>query len=331
MSESTITQFLQLSPPTGTCSDNGTVDFAEAEEGKKSAAERETLTSINDDLKRGAGPRRFFYKDLASATSNFLENKMLGEGGFGSVYKGYLIDLDMAVAVKKVSRGSKQEKKEYVTEVKTISQLRHRNLVQLLGCCHDRGEFLLVYEFMPNGSLDGRLFGKKSPLAWAVRLMDHELGPKTIMLVGTLAYMASEYISTCRVSQELDVFSFRVVALEIATRRKVVNRYKEFEMGLVAWVWDLYGERKLLSAANERMDSRFDEQQMTCLLIVGLWCAHPDRCFRPSIRQAIQVLNFETTMPNLPSKMHVPSYHVPTPSVSYGEPFITNSSFEVGR
>ncbi|KAH9664246.1 hypothetical protein KPL70_019952 [Citrus sinensis] len=163
------------------------------------------------------------------------------------------------------------------------------------------------------------------------RLMDHELGPKTIMLVGTLAYMASEYISTCRVSQELDVFSFRVVALEIATRRKVVNRYKEFEMGLVAWVWDLYGERKLLSAANERLDSRFDEQQMTCLLIVGLWCAHPDRCFRPSIRQAIQVLNFETTMPNLPSKMHVPSYHVPTPSVSYGEPFITNSSFEVGR
>ncbi|KAL9461132.1 hypothetical protein AB3S75_004180 [Citrus x aurantiifolia] len=271
----------------------------------------------------------------------------------------------MAVAVKKVSRGSKQEKKDYVTEVKTISQLRHRNLVQLLGCCHDRGEFLLVYEFMPSGSLDGRVFGKKSPLAWAVRymislglatallylheeweqcvvhrdtkssktmlnvdvgiwtnfnfnaklgdfglarLMDHELGPKTIMLAGTLAYMASEYISTGRVSKESNVFSFGVVALEIATRRK-----------------------KLLSAADERLDSRFDEQQMTCLLIVGLWCAHPDRCFRPSIRQAIQVLNFETTMPSLPSKMHVPSYHVPTPSVSYGEPFITNSSFEVGR
>ncbi|KDO35823.1 hypothetical protein CISIN_1g045790mg [Citrus sinensis] len=200
------------------------------------------------------------------------------------------------------------------------------------------------------------------------RLMDHELGPKTIMLVGTLAYMASEYISTGRVSKELDVFSFRVVALEIATGRKVINRYKAQKLRtqfvvphpcsntgsveklgvegekavlggssknycpkLVAWVWDLYGERKLLSAANERLDSRFDEQQMTCLLIVGLWCAHPDRCFRPSIRQAIQVLNFETTMPNLPSKMHVPSYHVPTPSVSYGEPFITNSSFEVGR
>ncbi|KDO36957.1 hypothetical protein CISIN_1g040174mg, partial [Citrus sinensis] len=159
-----------FSAATGHCSDNGTVDFAEAEEGKKSAAERETLTSINDDLERGAVPRRFFYRDLASATSNFPENKM-----------GYLIDLDMAAAVKNVSRGSKQGKKEYVTEVKTISQLRHRNLVQLLGCCHDRGEFLLVYEFMPNGSLDARLFGKKRPLAWAVRYMI-SLGLATALL-----------------------------------------------------------------------------------------------------------------------------------------------------
>ncbi|KAH9664244.1 hypothetical protein KPL70_019951 [Citrus sinensis] len=76
---------------------------------------------------------------------------------------------------------AKEEKKEYVTEVKTISQLRHRNLVQLLGCCHDRGEFLLVYEFMPNGSLDGRLFGKKSPLAWAVRYII-SLGLATALL-----------------------------------------------------------------------------------------------------------------------------------------------------
>ncbi|KAH9712606.1 hypothetical protein KPL71_020101 [Citrus sinensis] len=76
---------------------------------------------------------------------------------------------------------AKEEKKDYVTKVKTISQLRHRNPVQLLGCCHDRGEFLLVYEFMPNGSLDARLFGKKSPLAWAVRYMI-SLGLATALL-----------------------------------------------------------------------------------------------------------------------------------------------------
>ncbi|KAJ4714597.1 putative Kinase [Melia azedarach] len=348
---------------------------------KRSSAEGVNLTSINDDLERGAGPRRFSYMDLASATNNFSENRKLGEGGFGAVYRGYLIDLDMTVAVKKISRGSRQGKKEYITEVKTISQLRHRNLVQLIGWCHDRGEFLLVYEYMPNGSLDSHLFGKKSPLNWAARykislglasallylheeweqcvvhrdikssnvmldsnfnvklgdfglarLMDHELGPQTTGLAGTLGYMAPEYISTGRASKESDVFSFGIVALEIVTGRKSVDPIREnSEMGLVEWVWDLYGKGKLVMAADERLDMDFDEQQIECLMIVVLWCAHPDHSFRPSMRQAIQVLNSETAMPNLPTKMPVPTYHVPTPSFSSGDPFITNSSLEVGR
>ncbi|KAK3211148.1 hypothetical protein Dsin_015854 [Dipteronia sinensis] len=349
---------------------------------KRNAAETMNLTSINDDLERGAGPRRFSYKDLASATSNFSDDRKLGEGGFGAVYKGYLIDSDTAIAVKKISPGSRQGKKEYVTEVKTISQLRHRNLVQLIGWCHDRGKFLLAYEFMPNGSLDSHLFGKKSPLAWSVRykislglasallylheeweqcvvhrdikssnimldssfsvklgdfglarLMDHELGPKTTGLAGTLGYLAPEYISTGRASKESDVYSFGVVALEIATGKKSADHLKEDPgMGLVEWVWDLYGRGQVLSGVDEKLDTNFDEQQMECLMIIGLWCAHPDSNFRPSIRQAIQVLNFETAMPNLPNKMPVPMFYVPTlSSVSSSEPFVTNSSIDVGR
>ncbi|TXG60049.1 hypothetical protein EZV62_014622 [Acer yangbiense] len=236
---------------------------------KGNNTETVNLTSINDDLERGAGPRRFSYTDLASATNNFSDDRKLGEGGFGAVYKGYLIDIDMAIAVKRISRGSKQGKKEYVTEVKTISQLRHRNLVQLIG----------------------------------------------------------------RASKESDVYSFGVVALEIATGKKSVDPAKEnSEMGLVEWAWDVYGKGKLLSGVDKNLDIDFDEQQMECLMIVGLWCAHPDRNFRPSIRQAIQVLNFETAVPNLPSTMPVPMYHVPSISVSSNtEPLITNSSIEVGR
>ncbi|PHT83255.1 L-type lectin-domain containing receptor kinase IX.2 [Capsicum annuum] len=128
-----------------------------------------SLTSFNDDLEKGAGPRKFSYKELDTSTNHFSEERKLGEGGFGEVYNGYLIDLDIAVAVKKISRGSKQGKKEYITEVKVISRLRHRNLVQLIGWCHDQGKFLLVYEFMPNGSLDFHLFGKGNPLSWAMR------------------------------------------------------------------------------------------------------------------------------------------------------------------
>lgn len=103
------------------------------------------------------------------ATNNFSADRKLGEGGFGCVYRGFLTDLDTAIAVKKISRESKQGKKEYITEVKIISSLRHRNLVQLIGWCHDLTQFLLVYEFMPNGSLDSHLFGQKAPLVWAVR------------------------------------------------------------------------------------------------------------------------------------------------------------------
>ncbi|KAK2656654.1 hypothetical protein Ddye_009706 [Dipteronia dyeriana] len=128
------------------------------------------LTSINDDdLDRGAGPRRVSYDNLVLATDNFSNERKLGQGGFGAVYKGYLHDPEMLVAVKKISKGSKQGKKEYLTEVKIVSQLRHRNLVQLIGWCHDKALFLLVYEFMPNASLDSHLFGKKNPLNWALR------------------------------------------------------------------------------------------------------------------------------------------------------------------
>ncbi|KAL6512954.1 hypothetical protein OROHE_019744 [Orobanche hederae] len=131
--------------------------------------EADNSRSINDDLGRGAGPRRFSYEELASATNNYSDERKLGQGGFGGVYKGHLIDLDLPIAVKKFSRGSKQGKKQYITEVKIISLLRHRNLVQLIGWCHDHGEFLLVYEFMPNGSLDYHLFGKRKFLNWTLR------------------------------------------------------------------------------------------------------------------------------------------------------------------
>ncbi|PIN10973.1 Serine/threonine protein kinase [Handroanthus impetiginosus] len=347
--------------------------------GDNNYPEAANLTSINDDLERGAGPRRFSYKDLASATNNFSDERKLGEGGFGGVHKGYLIDLDIPVAVKKFSKGSKQGKKQYITEVKIISMLRHRNLVQLIGWCHDHGEFLLVYEFMPNRSLDHHLFGRRNQLSWTLRhkialglasallylheeweqcvvhrdikssnvmldssfntklgdfglarLMDRELGPQTTGLAGTLGYLAPEYVSTGRASTESDVYSFGVVALEIATGRKSAD--KQFEKGLVEWVWDLYGNGELISAVDERMQMDFQVKQAECLMIVGLWCAHPDWNMRPSIRQAIRVLSFETELPKLPTKMPVAMYHVPSSSlVSSAEPLITTSSINVGR
>ncbi|PRQ48392.1 putative protein kinase RLK-Pelle-L-LEC family [Rosa chinensis] len=348
---------------------------------KRQTPETENLNSMNEDLERGAGPRRFSYTDLATATNNFSNQRKLGEGGFGAVYRGYLADLDTVVAVKKISSGSRQGRKEYRAEVKIISSLRHRNLVQLIGWCHDGGQFLLVYEFMPNGSLDAHLFGKsRSALSWAMRykislglgsallylheeweqcvvhrdikssnimldssfnvklgdfglarLVDHELGPQTTGVVGTLGYMAPEYFRTGRASKESDVYSFGVVILEIVTGKGSVDRMGEdSEMGLIEWVWDLYGKGNFLMAVDEKLHSDYNEKQAECMIVVGLWCVHPDKSLRPSIRQAVHVLNFEAALPNVPPNMPVPTYQVPTPSVSSGEPLIT-TSLEEGR
>ncbi|KAK4788589.1 hypothetical protein SAY86_019908 [Trapa natans] len=115
------------------------------------------------------GPKKFSYSELASATRNFKASEKLGEGGFGGVYKGFLQSTNSHVAVKKISSESKQGVKEYASEIKIISRLRHRNLVQLIGWCHEKKELLLVYEFMPEGSLDFHLFKGKSFIPWNTR------------------------------------------------------------------------------------------------------------------------------------------------------------------
>ncbi|CAL5213548.1 unnamed protein product [Lathyrus oleraceus] len=129
----------------------------------------QTDLEMDNDFERSSLPRKFTYEELATATNNFAKEHKIGEGGFGGVYKGFIKDLKTHVAIKKVSKGSNQGVKEYASEVKVISQLRQKNLVQLFGWCHKQNDLLLVYEFMENGSLDSYLFKGKGLLTWPVR------------------------------------------------------------------------------------------------------------------------------------------------------------------
>nr|XP_023924365.1 L-type lectin-domain containing receptor kinase IX.1-like [Quercus suber] len=316
----------------------------------------------DEDLIEGTGPKMFAYKDLVVATNNFSEEGKLGQGGFGGVYKGFWAKMNMEIAVKKISSNSRQGKKEYISEVITISRLRHRNLVQLVGLSHEQ-EFVVVYEYMPNGSLDSHLFGKRSHLSWPrrskivhglasgllylheeweqcvvhrdikssnvmldsnfnaklgdfglARFVDHGLGSQTTDLAGTRGYIAPESVMTSKFSKESDVFSFGMVALEIACGRKVVEpKVEESKISLLNWVWELYGEGRLLEAVDETLNGDYDMDEMKCLMTIGLWCAHPDHTLRPSIRQAIKVLNYEAPLPSLLSKMPMPLYNYYAP------------------
>ncbi|GAB2210935.1 hypothetical protein Droror1_Dr00016224 [Drosera rotundifolia] len=116
------------------------------------------------------GPNRFRYDELKKATSGFRDKELLGFGGFGRVYKGVLTKGNVPVAVKRISHESRQGLHEFVSEIASIGRLRHRNLVQLLGWGRRRGDLLLVYEFMTNGSLDKYLFeGTTLILSWEQR------------------------------------------------------------------------------------------------------------------------------------------------------------------
>ncbi|XP_038895960.1 G-type lectin S-receptor-like serine/threonine-protein kinase At1g11330 [Benincasa hispida] len=110
------------------------------------------------------------YENLAIATHNFDLSNKLGQGGFGPVYKGRLLD-GQEIAIKRLSRASNQGYEEFINEVIVISKLQHRNLVQLLGCCIEGEEKMLIYEYLPNLSLDAFIFDsiKQKTLDWRKR------------------------------------------------------------------------------------------------------------------------------------------------------------------
>jgi serine/threonine protein kinase len=132
---------------------------------------RKRYAELKEDWEVKFGPHRLSYKDLHNATKGFQSNHLLGAGGFGKVYKGTLPSSKLEVAVKRVSHESRQGMKEFVAEIVSIGRIRHRNLVRLLGYSRRKGELLLVYDYMSNGSLDKYLYcyEHKPKLGWAQR------------------------------------------------------------------------------------------------------------------------------------------------------------------
>uniref|UniRef100_A0A6N2LPI2 non-specific serine/threonine protein kinase n=1 Tax=Salix viminalis TaxID=40686 RepID=A0A6N2LPI2_SALVM len=197
---------------------------------------------------------------LETATNNFHISNKLGQGGFGAVYRGKLPD-GQEIAVKRLSRTSGQGLEELMNEVVVISKLQHRNLVRLLGCCVEGEEMMLVYEYMPNKSLDAFLFDslRKERLDWERRfsiingicrgllylhrdsrlriihrdlkpsniLLDHELNPK-ISDFGTARIFGGNEVNTTRV-----VGTFGYMALEYLMKGRFSEKSDVFSFGVL--------------------------------------------------------------------------------------------------
>lgn len=127
---------------------------------------RTTASSLPQEL-----CRQFSLDEIKAATNDFHESLIIGTGGFGNVYRGDIDNGAMTVAIKRLNQGSSQGAREFKTEIEMLSQLRHVNLVSLIGYCIHGREMILVYDYMVNGSLRDHLYDKvNNPLPWKQRL-----------------------------------------------------------------------------------------------------------------------------------------------------------------
>ena len=315
---------------------------------------------LEDQIKGSStAPQKFLLKGLRKATGNFNHKNKLGKGGFGTVYKGLLANKE--VAVKRISKNSSQGKQEFIAEVTTIGSLHHKNLVRLIGWCYERRELLLVYEFMPNGSLDKFIFGdeklgmEEPTLTWEKRhiiihgvaealdylhngcektvlhrdvkasniMLDSEFNARlgdfglartiqqrgkthhsTIEVAGTPGYMAPETFLISRATVETDVYSFGVLVLEVLCGRKPGNQIEltDYNNSIVHWLWELHSKGRILDAVDSRLNKEFDEEGMSCMLVLALACCHPNPHQRPSMKTVLQVLTGEAPPPLVPTE-----------------------------
>ncbi|CAL5192974.1 unnamed protein product [Lathyrus oleraceus] len=136
--------------------------------------ERTSEATPEENIDSSDKAQIFTFRELATATKNFRDETFIGQGGFGTVYKGKLDKTNQMVAVKRLDTTGVQGEKEFLVEVLMLSLLHHPNLVNMIGYCAEGDQRLLVYEYMPLGSLESHLhdlFPDKEPLDWNTRMM----------------------------------------------------------------------------------------------------------------------------------------------------------------
>ncbi|CAI9773251.1 unnamed protein product [Fraxinus pennsylvanica] len=233
----------------------------------------------------------FTFRQIKAATNNFDAANKIGEGGFGSVYKGILLD-GSVIAVKQLSSKSKQGNREFVNEIGMISGLQHPNLVKLYGCCIEGSQLLLVYEYMENNSLARALFG---PEEWQVKMdwptrqriciakLDEDDNTHiSTRVAGTIGYMAPEYAMWGYLTYKADVYSFGVVALEIvAGKNNMKYRPSENFFCLLDWALVLQNEGRLMELVDPRLGSNFIMDEAERMIKVALLCTNLSPALRP--------------------------------------------------
>ncbi|KAG6754545.1 hypothetical protein POTOM_040332 [Populus tomentosa] len=287
------------------------------------------MSRIIDRSKRRNISQVFTFRELAVATKKFNPHCLVGEGGFGRVYKGYIGSID---------------------QVLTRSLVQHSNLVKLIGYYADGDQRLLVYEFMASGSLENHLFDlrPKEPLDWTTRmkiasgaakgleylhdvadpqiiykdfkasniLLDEDFNPKlsdfglaklgptggkehvSTRVMGTYGYCAPEYQMTSQLTKMSDVYSFGVVFLEIISGRRVIDMSRPTEeQNLIHCATPPLKDRNQFTAiADPLLGGKYLKKSLYQALVIAAICIQEEADRRPLITDVVMALEY-LTMP----------------------------------
>ncbi|XP_059455118.1 cysteine-rich receptor-like protein kinase 22 isoform X1 [Corylus avellana] len=306
-------------------------------------------------------PIRYSYSEVKKMTKSFTDE--LGEGGFGTVFKGKLRS-GRLVAIKMLGK-SKANGQDFINEVATIGRIHHVNVVQLIGFCVEGSKRALVYEFMPNGSLNTFIFSpevssllsydKMYDIALGVargieylhqgcdmQILHFDIKPHNILLDenftpkvsdfglaklyplddsivsltaarGTLGYMAPElfYKNIGGVSYKADVYSFGMLLMEMAGRRRNINAFAEHSSQIYfpTWVYDQLNDKNDIEMEDATEEERKIGKKM---IIVALWCIQMKPSDRPSMSKVVQMLEEKVEYLQMPSKPSLSSLDIIT-------------------
>ena len=308
-------------------------------------------------------PIRYSYSNIKKMTKGFKEK--LGEGGYGSVYKGKLQSGHFAAV--KIMASSKTDGQDFINEVATIGRIHHVNVVQLIGFCVEGSKRALVYDFMPNGSLDKYIFPEKEEnvslsiekmyeislgVAHEIeylhrgcdtQILHFDIKPHNILLDknfvpkvsdfglaksypvdhsivsltaarGTRGYMAPElfYKNIGGVSYKADVYSFGMLLMEMAGRRRNLNVYAEHSSQIYfpSWVYDQLNEGKYIEM-EDATETEEGQELLKKLIIVALWCIQFKPIDRPSMNKVVEMLEGNVELLQMPPRPLLTPQEVP--------------------
>ncbi|CAL5355223.1 unnamed protein product [Camellia sinensis] len=276
--------------------------------------------------------RWFSFVEIQSATNDFDDALVIGKGGFGKVYKGFIDGGATIVAIKRSNAESKQGAAEFWTEIKTLSKLRHTHVVTLIGYSDDCEEMILVYEYMANGTLADHLYKNSRKgngndiyhLTWEERdlkttniLLDENWVAKisdfglskmvntshlqthvSTDVKGTFGYLDPAYFLTRRLTKKSDVYAFGVVLFEVLCARPPVDTsVEEEQIGLALWAQKCIKKGMLDEIIDPSMRGQTSPICLKVFAEVANKCLHNHSKGRPTMSEIVESLKHGMASP----------------------------------